>query len=144
MSIGAVGATPTKIGFDALYGKEDHSYRVKFSNGGRALYTGRSGDGSETPYYYHSDAAGSGNDGAHYRYFLEKVTSLPVTITAAGYASLYSPVALTIPAEVTAYVGSVAGSTLTLTSIDDGIIPANTGVVLKGAAGTHNFPVTTG
>ena len=144
MSIGTVDAAPTAIAFDAIYGTEDHSYRVKFAGGGRALYTQRSGDGSETPYYYHSDAAGSGNDGPHYRYFLEKVTSLPVTISSVGLSTLYSPVALTIPTGVTAYVAEYNGTYLHLEEIAD-IIPANTGVILAGTASTtYNFDITTG
>lgn len=75
---------------------------------------------------------------------LETVTSLPVTITAAGYATLYAPVALTIPDGVTAYVATDKGDYLTLTAIDGGIIPANTGVILAGAATTYNFGITTG
>ena len=143
MSIGTVGATASVIGFDALYGTEDHSYRVTFAGGGRALYTQRGG--SEGSYYYHTDAAGSGNTGEHYRYFLEKVTSLPVTISSVGYATLYSPVALTIPDGITAYAATDnGGDNLVLTAIDGGVIPANTGVLLAGEAGPYSFAITTG
>ena len=75
---------------------------------------------------------------------LETVSTLPVTITAAGYATLYAPVALTIPDGVTAYVATDNRDYLTLTAIDGGIIPANTGVILAGAATTYNFVITTG
>lgn len=74
---------------------------------------------------------------------LETVTSLPVTITAAGYATLYAPVALTIPDDVTAYVATDKGDYLTLTEVNT-TIPANTGVILAGAATTYNFDITTG
>ena len=74
---------------------------------------------------------------------LETVSTLPVTITAAGYATLYAPVALTIPDGVTAYVATDKGDYLTLTAIDGGIIPANTGVILAGEADTYNFVITT-
>lgn len=162
MSIGNVGATPTVIGFDALYGTEDHSYRVRFSGTQRALYTQRGGDGTETPYYYHSDAAGSGNTGDHYRYFLEKVTSLPVTFQAAGlgYATFHSPVAVKIPAEsgVNAYVSRIDYSktpaTISMYRVEiagdeegDMIIPAETPVVLYKSSVTENttveFPIVT-
>ena len=142
MSIGGVGSTPTTIGFNALYGNEDRSYRVIFSNGNRALYTQRGG--SAGSYYYHTDAAGSGQASEHYRYFLERVTTLPVSISAVGYATLYCPVALTIPGGITAYIASDEGDYLQLTAIDGGIIPANTGVILEGDEGTHNFAITTG
>lgn len=76
---------------------------------------------------------------------IEEVTTLPVTITSAGYATLYAPVALTIPEDVTAYVATVDnGSYLHLEEISGGVIPANTGVILKGEAGTYNFGITTG
>ena len=74
---------------------------------------------------------------------LEAVTSLPVSISKAGYASFNSPVAVEIPEGVTAYVLSgVNESSLSLTSIKDGIIPANTAVVLKGNEGNYNFNIT--
>ncbi len=74
---------------------------------------------------------------------LEPVTSLPVTISDAGYATLFSPVALTIPTDVTAYVATEKDeTTLLLTAIEDNVIPANVGVVLKGEAGTYEFAVT--
>ena len=142
MSIGAVGATPTVVSFEPINSPEQHAFRVEFSNGARSMYTQRGG--SEGSYYYHTDAAGGNATDAHYRYFLEKVTSLPVTISAAGFASLYSPVALTIPSGVTAYVGSSNGDVINLTKITDEIIPANTGVVLEGPEGTYDFGVTTG
>ena len=74
---------------------------------------------------------------------LETVSTLPVTITAAGYATLYAPVALTIPNGVTAYVATDKGDYLTLTEVNT-TIPANTGVILAGAAATYNFGITTG
>lgn len=77
-----------------------------------------------------------------------EVTSLPVTITAAKYASFCAPVAVTIPSGVTAYrAKSIDGSVVTLSSIDDGTIPANTGVILYAnvdVATTYNFDITTG
>ena len=73
---------------------------------------------------------------------IEEVTSLPVTISAAGYATLCAPVALTIPTGVTAYTGAINGSYLTLTALE-GNIPANTPVILEGAAGSYNFDITT-
>ena len=76
---------------------------------------------------------------------LEEVSSLPVTISAAGYATFCSPVAVTIPEGVTAYVGTLDhGDYLHLEAIEGGIIPANEGVILKGTAGTYDFNLTTG
>ena len=76
---------------------------------------------------------------------IEEVTSLPVTITSVGLATLYSPVALTIPTDVTAYVVTSDEETcLRLAPISDGIIPANTGVILEASTGTYNFDIATG
>ena len=54
---------------------------------------------------------------------------------------MYAPVALTIPAGVEAYYAAgVAGESVTLEQIEN-TIPANTGVILKAAAGTYNFAI---
>ena len=76
---------------------------------------------------------------------IEKVESLPVTISAAKYATFYAPVAVKVAAGVTAYSATVdaANNRVELTEISD-VIPANTGVVLYSeTAGTYNFAITT-
>ena len=76
---------------------------------------------------------------------IESVPSLPVTISSAGYATFCSPVAVTIPVGVTAYVGTLDHRDyLHLEAIEGGTIPANQGVILKGAEGTYNFTLTEG
>lgn len=85
------------------------------------------------------------NDGlANYTWNLEAVTTLPVNIGSAGFATLWAPVALEIPAGVTAYTATLdeTESTLTLEEVS-GVIPANTGVVLKAVADNYNFNITT-
>lgn len=73
-----------------------------------------------------------------------KAFNTTVTISELGYSTLYAPVALNIPdgVGVTAYTGEYneTASTLTLKEIKD-VIPANTGVVLKGNAGDYTFTV---
>ncbi len=69
-------------------------------------------------------------------------TTYPLTIGTAGWATLYTPYALdfsTLSSSFTAYTASLSESTVTLTSVSD--VPANTGVVLKGTAGSYNIPV---
>ena len=83
-----------------------------------------------------------GND-KRYAWVVEDVTVLPVSISDAGYATLFTPVALEIPKDVTAYIAEDKGNYLSLTAIEGDIIPANTGVILAGAAGSYNFNVTT-
>lgn len=78
---------------------------------------------------------------------IEKVTSIPVAIGETGYASVGYPFAVQLPAgDVKAYYGSqAANGVLTLTPIEDGIIPANTGVILVNeseAGGAANVTLT--
>ena len=63
------------------------------------------------------------------------------TIAAAGWASLFTPYALDFSGVtgLTAYTATVSGTTVTLTKVEN--VPANTGVVLKGAADNYPIPV---
>ena len=73
---------------------------------------------------------------------IEKVKSLPVTISAAKYATFYAPVAVTVPAGVTAHTVTINGEWATLSEALE-VIPANTGVVLHSeTAGTYNLTIT--
>ena len=67
---------------------------------------------------------------------LEEVTAIPVTISAAGYATFYAPVALALPEGLIAYEVTAQGEeSVSLTPVND-IIPAYNGVVLQGEANT--------
>ena len=78
-----------------------------------------------------------------YKWYVEEATSLPVTITAAKYATFYAPVAVTVPTGVTAYTATINGSWVTLNEIVGGVIPANTGVVLYSeTTGTYDFAIS--
>lgn len=78
---------------------------------------------------------------------LVKVTSVPVTIKSVGWASVAFPFAVQVLAEsgVKAYFAESADDTrMTLSEITDGIIPANTGVLLAKDGGcTVNLPIVT-
>ena len=113
----------------------------KGNNGDRSFYSAGIGD---------SNAATSGQTGDSYRFTVEEVTSLPVTISKVGFATFYTPVALAIPEDVSAYVGSLNDAKDELTLIDvaeeTNGIPAGTGVVLYRAEGrtastTHYFDI---
>ncbi|MBO7302400.1 MAG: hypothetical protein J6U58_06805 [Bacteroidaceae bacterium] len=80
--------------------------------------------------------------GNAHNWTIEEVTSLPVTISAAGYATFYAPVAVTVPAGVKAHTVTVNGEWAILNEIASGVIPANTGVILEGE-GSFDFAVTT-
>ncbi|MBQ8270670.1 MAG: hypothetical protein IJZ22_05620 [Bacteroidaceae bacterium] len=107
-------------------------YSIKLFGNNRWLYAQGGG---------YTDAGG-GNNGANYSFNLEEVTTLPVTITSAGYATLYAPVALEIPEGVTTSTATIDGSYAILNEISD-VIPAEVGVVLAGEANTYNFTITT-
>lgn len=87
------------------------------------------------------DAAGEGNNSGNYEWTIEEVTTLPVTITAAGYATFYAPVAVQIPGDVEAYYAAEADENYVSLTAIDGVIPANTGVILQGEANTYNFNI---
>lgn len=124
----------TSIQFSEAENRAAGCYNVKF-NGNRFLYTQVSGSN------YFTDAGGSApNDG--YNFQMEYVKSLPLSVGAAGYATLIAPVALEIPAGVEVYTAAFEDGKAKLTSISD-VIPANVGVVVKAAQGTYNFKITT-
>jgi hypothetical protein len=92
----------------------------------------------------HSIDRGTGyNNDVRYAWIVEDVNSLPVAISSVGYATFFAPVALEIPEGIKAYYGAENGDELLFTKIEDGIIPANTGVILKGEEGIYSFNVTT-
>ena len=80
--------------------------------------------------------------GELHNWTIEEVTSLPVSITPAGYATFFAPVAVTVADGVTAYTVTVDGEVAKLNEIG-ATIPANTGVVLAGAANAYDFTITT-
>ena len=95
--------------------------------------------------FYLSDWTGNviyGQNDANAAWIFEEVTELPVVVSAAGFATLYAPVALTIADGVTAYTAAVEGATLVLNEVE-GTIPAETGVILEAEAGSYDFAVAT-
>lgn len=95
---------------------------------------------------YIGNNQGSYTDKSNY-WQLVKVTSVPVTIKSVGWASVAFPFAVQVPAEsgVKAYFAESADDTrMMLSEITDGIIPANTGVLLAKDGGcTVNLPIVT-
>ena len=74
------------------------------------------------------------------------VTELPshqLSVTAAGYATLFLDFNAAIPAEVEAYtVTEVNDGYVTLTQVE-GVLPANTGVIVKAAENDYTFAYST-
>ena len=73
-------------------------------------------------------------------WLIEEVTSLPVTVSNAGWATLYAPVPLTIPSEVKVYTGKVSGKKLILSPVQT-TIPAHTPVLIEATANTYQFTI---
>lgn len=111
---------------------------ITYKNSNNWTYGGADTNGDGTPNSLDRGSSAA-NDG--YNWTIEEVTWLPVPMnTTAGYATLYSPVALstyedgsTTEHRVEAYVGTINNNYFSMERIDaeDGIIPANTPVVLK-------------
>ena len=73
-----------------------------------------------------------------------EVATVPVTIGASGYASYCSSYALDFTETgVTAYTAKVEEEKVVLTKVTDNIVPANEGVVLRGAQNDYDIPVAT-
>lgn len=142
--------------FTFMPGIDHASYRI-CNSAGRSVYckkatkttteTSIDENGEETQTststdYYFWDfgniSYGSYNDNG-YDWTIEKIEWLPVGVnTTAGYGTLKSPVALEQSYNrITAYTGTVAGSTLRLKPIE-GTIPAGTPVVFKYNSGDDN------
>lgn len=137
--IGTVGGAASTFSFvNAVNGDCGLSLAATYNSATNYLYsTGVDGSNADR----NTLSASFSNNNV---FTIEALTSLPVTISSVGYATLYAPVAMSIPEGVTAYIAEDKGTYLTLTAIEGGIIPANTGVILKGEAGTYNFDITSG
>ena len=79
---------------------------------------------------------------AEHDWYITEVTTLPVTISEAGYATFYAPVEVTLPEGVTAHTVTANGEWATLSEAIS-VVPAENGVILTGEAGTYDFAITT-
>ena len=80
-------------------------------------------------------------NGATYK--ADGTSTVAKTISAAGYATFYCESALDFTGTgLTVYVASVSGKEVNFTKVTTSV-PANTGVLLMGAAGEYNIPTTT-
>lgn len=122
---------------DAISAESNDKYII--SSGGRYL----SADGNAA-----SASVDAGNsvdqNNTAFRFILEEVTSIPVSIGATGYATFFTPVAVSLPTGYEAYVvRSMTSNSATLAQVS-GVIPANTAFIIKGTASTEcNLTVST-
>lgn len=104
----------------------DNSYASIVWNGN---YIGTRGD------YYYGVNNNESSDVSNI-WQIEKVTSIPVSISAVKYASVAYPFATQVTGDVKAYYVSAAeNGTLTLSEYADGIIPANEGAIIYNEGG---------
>lgn len=128
--IGEVGTTPTTWTIEENTNVVA-SYALSVPSGG---YMSDWGDGSKTS---------SGQKSTYETWTFESVEALPVTITSAGYATFYCPVAVTLPDGVDLkayYVSSTENGKAQMTELVN-VIPANTGVILQGEAKTYYLTI---
>ena len=133
-----IGQTPNSTKFGFAYGGSQENVLTYHSNG--AWTYGAGADGAAL------DRGTGTPDQVGYNWTFAKVSSLPVTISEAKYATFYAPVEVTVPDKVEAYyvtTGGVNSTYITLTKIADGVVPANTGVILYAeTADTYNLDIT--
>lgn len=114
----------------------DGQYRLNVGNSNLVIYNTNSLGGWSS--------ASKGGDGAWY---IKPVTSLEValhTVSTASYATAYLPFDIASVSGATAYIGKKEStSILKATPISNGI-PANNGVILKGAANEQKAILTLG
>jgi hypothetical protein len=116
-------------------------YNIVF-NTNRYLYAANTAGGTCAANAGQNLTSSNINDG--YRFTLEKVDALDVTIGEAQYATFYAPVSVTLPDGLSAYTGVVDGDYLRLTAVSDNTIPAHTGVILQDNAATYRLPIVSG
>ena len=118
-----LGMSAHEITFVVNYDKEGQ-YKIQI-NGGNYIFN------NKTDGVLH---CGGDNAASEKFYTFEEVETLPVTIGETGYATFYCPVAVTLPTGLEAYYVSEKTSEKATMVALNGVIPANTGVVLKGTA----------
>lgn len=134
LSLGETGNNGASIVFGRGT-KQQGTYYVTFD--GRYLYAGDNATNID---------AASSEENNGYNFWLEQVTSLPVTMNAVDnkyYGTINLPVAVTIPEGVYAYKAAVAGDVMTLTKVvENGVLAANTPVVLYSASEVTSLSIS--
>lgn len=80
--------------------------------------------------------------GNRHDFILEEVEGINLTISAVKYATLYLDYPVAIPAGVKVYIAtSIEDDRLKMTQVD-GVLPANTGVIVRAEEGAYDFVVS--
>lgn len=124
--------------FTFMPGVDHASYRI-CNSAGRSVYCQKATKESTDYYFWDFGNVSYGQTDNGYDWIIEEVGWLPVGVNiTAGYGTLKSPVALEQSfGRITAYKGTVNGSTLRLSPIE-GNIPAGTPIVFKYNSGEED------
>ena len=82
-----------------------------------------------------------------YKVNLSSVEDYILNVTDAGWATMYLGYDVVIPEDVNVYYiaeDAIDNGSVTLTKIENDVIPANTGVIVEAEAGEYNFAVADG
>ena len=116
-------------------------FNIEFGNGTMHAESHQSGAGTGGALVQWDGGEESGSS-----WCIVPATTLDVTMNTVDnetWATLYLPFSVTTPEGVTAYTGTQKDeNTVQLTAIEGGVIPAQTGVVLKGTATTCPLTLT--
>lgn len=142
-----VTITVSNVGND-IDGVSTHTYNVVFLKAGYFRLLDANGNyiNDGTPYYYNKGQLLDYKGGTWTNVAdvdavaFEAVESLPITISAAGYTAFYAPIAVKMPAGVTAHTVTINGDWATLSDPLE-VVPAYTGVVIAGPAGEYDLPI---
>lgn len=115
------------------------AYKMQVNDGNYVFNNTNDNDRNNKTYVLHEGRVTAASE----KYFtFEPVGTLPVTIGESGYATFYSPVAVTLPAGLEAYwVSSTTATSASMTKIESGVVPAETAVILKGEAAPYNLTI---
>ena len=115
------------------------AYKMQVNDGNYVFNNTNDNDRNNETYVLHEGHATAASE----KYFtFEPVEALPVTIGVSGYATFYSPVAVTLPTGLEAYyVSSTTSASATMTKIEGNVVPAETPVILKGEAAPYNLTI---
>lgn len=116
-------------------------FNIEFGNGTMHAESHQSGAGTGGALVQWDGGEESGSS-----WCIVPATTLDVTMNTVGdetWATLYLPFSVTTPEGVTAYTGTQKDeNTIELTAIEDDVIPAGTGVVLKGTTDSYTLTLT--
>lgn len=139
---GKLSTNPSTSSYITLTALGSGQYNVVFSNGTMHANDHSNGNGSSGTIINWPGSANSAS-----AWYIVPATDIEVLLTAAGdasYATTYLPFAVSEVSGATAYTGAYNAANSTLDMTETTAIPANTGVVLKGAAGATTAVLTIG